>query len=80
MPATTATSAAIRMMSFVRRLWRPAGEYFLSDEAAELAVVSETAGDVFSSAILFSREVLPDSVLANTESTNEGDFREIVVV
>src|SRR5215469_3793339 len=70
----------MRITRLRRRFRRAVGEYFFSVGTAELAELSETAGDAFSFAILFSWEELLHARLTSTQGTNQRDFCEIIVV
>src|SRR5579864_9236434 len=76
------TTALTRMMRFLLRLRRAAGEYFPSTAGARFAEgsVPGIAVGAFSSAILFSWEILFHALLAGAQGTNERNFREIIVV
>src|SRR5215813_5427857 len=79
-PPITRNMATARMIRFLRRLRRASGEYFRSGGGARTGGVSETGRDAFSSAILFSWEILLHSALTGAHSANERNLREIVLI
>src|SRR5215468_6401199 len=79
-PPITRNMATARMIRFLRRLRRASGEYFRSGGGAPTGGVPATGGDAFSSAILFSWEILLQSALTGAHSANERNLREIVFI